>query len=317
VSYIDESCTGDRSFGIIEQGSGDMISSMTGYGEASREADGMVFTVEIRSVNNRYYKSHLRLPDPAAFLEGELEKILRDQVARGTVGYSLHMKNLSGPALFDIDEGVIQAYLRRLEGIGKSSAIPCQIDLAGLLSLPGVVQPIEPQDEWVERMRRMVMELTHEALAELKRRRLDEGRTLAEDMQGNCGVIRKHLSEIGQRKDTVIGEYHDKLQKRANELLSGGPLRLDEELLAREVAIFADRCDISEELTRLEAHIVQFEAQCRNDGSAGRRMDFISQEMLREANTIGSKASDATIGHAVIEIKCAIERIKEQVQNVE
>jgi hypothetical protein len=122
VSYIDESCTGDRSFGIIEQGSGDMISSMTGYGEASREADGMVFTVEIRSVNNRYYKSHLRLPDPAAFLEGELEKILRDQVARGTVGYSLHMKNLSGPAQFDIDEGVIQAIC----GGWKASASPAR-----------------------------------------------------------------------------------------------------------------------------------------------------------------------------------------------
>jgi uncharacterized protein (TIGR00255 family) len=294
-----------------------MISSMTGYGEASREADGMVFSVEIRSVNNRYYKSHLRLPDLAAFLEGELDKMLRDQLARGTVGYSLHMKNLSGPAMFDIDEGTIQAYLRRLEGIGKSSAIPCQVDLAGLLSLPGVVQPIEPQEEWVQRMRNTVMELTAEAMAELKRRRQEEGRTLAEDLLENCGLIRKYLDEIRQRKDAVIGEYHEKLQKRANELLSGGPLRLDEELLAREVAVFADRCDISEELTRLESHIVQFEAQCRGEGSAGRRMDFISQEMLREANTIGSKASDATIGHAVIEIKCAIERIKEQVQNVE
>lgn len=294
-----------------------MISSMTGYGEASREADGMVFTVEIRSVNNRYFKSHLRLPDLAAFLDGELEKLLRDQIARGTVGYSLHMKNLSGTALFDIDEGTIQAYLRRLEGLGANSTIPCQIDLAGLLSLPGVVQPIEPQDEWVERLRKTVVELTSEALTELKRRRLDEGRTLAADLLENCQTMRRHLGEIRQRKDAVIGEYHEKLQKRANELLSGGPLRLDEELLAREVAVFADRCDISEELTRLESHIVQFEAQCRSDGSAGRRMDFISQEMLREANTIGSKASDTTIGRAVIEIKCAIERIKEQVQNVE
>jgi len=106
--------------------------------------------------------------------------------------------------------------------------------------------------------------------------------------------MRRHLDLIRQRKDTVIGEYHEKLQRRANDLLSGGTLRIDAEILAREVAVFADRCDISEELTRLESHIQQFETQCRSEGSAGRRMEFISQEMLREANTIASKASDAT-----------------------
>jgi uncharacterized protein (TIGR00255 family) len=166
-------------------------------------------------------------------------------------------------------------------------------------------------------MRQTVLELLEEALEEMREMRLKEGQSLAEDMLGQCEVIRRCLDLIRRRKDTVIGEYHEKLQRRANELLSGGALRIDAELLAREVAVFADRCDISEELTRLESHIQQFEMQCRSEGSAGRRMEFISQEMLREANTIASKASDADISHAVIEIKCAIERIKEQVQNVE
>jgi uncharacterized protein (TIGR00255 family) len=294
-----------------------MISSMTGYGEASREADGVVYSVEIRSVNNRYFKSHIRLPDPAAYLENEIEKRIRDSLSRGTVGVSLRIKNLSGPAMFDIDETAVRGYLRRLAEIAKSGDELCRIDLSGLLSLPGVVQPVEPGEGWVEQMRRTVLELLEEALAEMKQMRQEEGRSLANDMLGHCDFIRRHLDLIRQRKDVVIGEYHEKLQRRANELLSGGSLRLDAELLAREVAIFADRCDISEELTRLESHIQQFSTQCQSEVNAGRRMEFISQEMLREANTIGSKASDADISHAVIEIKCAIERIKEQVQNVE
>ncbi len=294
-----------------------MISSMTGYGEASREADGVVYSLEIRSVNNRYFKAHIRLTDPAAFLESEIEKRIRDSLSRGTVGFSLHLKNLSGPALFDIDENAVRGYLRRLAEIAKSGDDLCRIDLSGILSLPGVVQPVEPREGWVQQMRQTVLELLDEALEGMKRMRQEEGRSLAEDMLGQCDLMRRHLELIRRRKDAVIGEYHEKLQRRANDLLSGGTLRIDAEILAREVAVFADRCDISEELTRLESHIQQFEAQCRSDGSAGRRMEFISQEMLREANTIASKASDADISHAVIEMKCAIERIKEQVQNVE
>ena len=147
--------------------------------------------------------------------------------------------------------------------------------------------------------------------------RAGEGARLVEDLMANCNVMTEKLELIRQRSPEVVKEYHDKLEKRTKELLATGQLQIDAEIIARETVIFADRCDIAEELTRLQSHIQQFSEHCQSDQNAGRKLDFISQEMLREANTIASKASDAQISQWVIDVKCAIERIKEQVQNIE
>lgn len=290
---------------------------MTGFGEAATQAEGVAYVVELRTVNNRFYKSHIRLPDMASFLENEVDQTLRDHIRRGTVNYSLRMKNVSGQAFFEINETGMQSYLSRLEGIAKASEMNCQVDLAGILSLPGIIQPVAPDEEMARQIRKTVLGLTGEALEKLVAMREQEGKSLATDLFKNCAVMTSTLAQVEQRSGVVMDEYHKKLKKRADGLLSGVGMGIDQETLAREVAIFADRCDIAEETTRLDSHLRQFVELCKGDSAAGRTLDFICQEMLREANTIASKASDAQISQWVIDIKCAIDRIKEQVQNIE
>ncbi|MCI0498384.1 MAG: YicC family protein [Planctomycetales bacterium] len=294
-----------------------MICSMTGFGQACAEVEGVVYTVEVRSVNNRYFKAQLRLPDIAAFLEGEIERLHRDAIGRGTVSYSLRMKNISGQALFDIDENTLKTYVKRLKDLLGDDDSHSRIDLASMLSLPGIVQPAIPDEAHIEKMRQVILSLTKESLAGLQQSRREEGRSLADDLLGNLDRIAAGLLTIRSRVEAVVREYHDRLKDRIDQLLAKAQLKIDENLLAREVAIFAERSDIAEECLRLAAHLKQFRECCQAGGPVGRRLDFITQEMLREANTIASKSADTAISQSVIDIKCAIDRIKEQVQNVE
>jgi uncharacterized protein (TIGR00255 family) len=290
---------------------------MTGFGQACSEVDGVVYTVEIRSVNNRYFKAQLRMPDIAAYLEGEIERIHRDAIHRGTVSFSLRMKNVSGKALFDIDENTLKAYIQRLKDLLPAEDGHSRIDLASMLSLPGIVQPVIPDEAHMQKMREVILSLTDEALEMLKQSRREEGKTVTVDLLANLDLIANRLKAIGERVGVVVQDYHQRLKDRVDQLLAKAQLKMDEAQLAREVAIYAERSDIAEEVSRLGAHLAQFRECCEKGGPVGRRLDFITQEMLREANTIGSKSSDTTINQSVIEIKCAIDRIKEQVQNVE
>lgn len=294
-----------------------MVSSMTGFGQAAAEVNGVLYTVEIRSLNNRYLKTQLRLPDIAAFLEDDLDKLHRNHFCRGSINYSLRMKNVGGQALIEIDQQALRTYMDQLTVLVGNGNGPFRVDLASLLALPGIVQPMTPDLHTLETIRQTVLDLTQQAFERLKETRREEGKLLAEDLRTHCAAIREKLNLIRQRKDAVIEEYHQRLRRRAAELLAQAQLDMDQALLAREVAIFAERSDISEELIRLETHLNHFEACLDSDEPAGRRLDFIAQELLREANTIASKASDALIAQSVIDIKCAIDRIKEQVQNIE
>ena len=294
-----------------------MICSMTGFGQACSEVDGVVYTVEIRSVNNRYFKAQIRVPDLAAYLEGEIERLSRDLIDRGTISYTLRMKNISGEAFFDIDENAVKTYVCRLSGLLDAGDGHSRIDLASMLSLPGIVQPVVPDQAHMEKMRQVILSLTSQALEVLKRSRADEGRSIAADLLDNLDRIANNLQIVRGRVDAVVQEYHARLSDRVDSLLAKAQLSIDQDLLAREVAVFADRSDVAEELSRLTAHLEQFRKCCQSGGTVGRRLDFMTQEMLREANTIASKSSDTTINQSVIEMKCAIDRIKEQVQNVE
>ena len=294
-----------------------MISSMTGFGQAGAEVDGVLYTVEVRSLNNRYLKAQMRLPDLAAFLEDDLDKLHRNLLHRGSINFSLRMKNVCGQALIDIDEQALRTYMDRLTAMIRQDSDHFRVDLAALLSLPGVVQPMTPDLQTLEKMRQTVLQLAEEAIAHLKQSRLEEGKQLTEDLKSNCRSIREKLEVIRQRKNTVVEDYHQRLRKRASDLLAQAQLDMDEALLATEVAIFAERSDISEELIRLQTHLERFVACLDDGGPAGRRLDFIAQELLREANTIASKAFDAAIAQCVIDIKCLVDRIKEQVQNIE
>jgi uncharacterized protein (TIGR00255 family) len=294
-----------------------MINSMTGYGYAEGQLNGVTYTVEIKTVNNRYFKVNMKLPETAAFLEEAVEKLLRRNLSRGTVNYVLRLKNAPVNVLFDIDETALQAIMERLNRIASSANIKCPIDIGSLLNLPGILEPASPDEEIAEQIKKTVLEISQEAIDKLKQMRAVEGTALEADLNKHCSAIKQDLDKICARSAIVLQKYAEKLKKRVNELLAGAKLKLDEETLAREVAIFAERSDISEEISRLDSHLQQLLQGCQANGQAGRRLDFISQEMLREANTIASKASDTEIIGFVVDIKCRIDRIKEQVQNIE
>jgi len=294
-----------------------MINSMTGYGEAQGQFNGTSYAVEIKTVNNRYLKTIVRLPDVAAFLEEDVEKLLRDNLLRGTVNYVLRLKNAPAGSIFDIDEDALKAILEKLTRAGSSAGGKGTIDVGNLLNLPGIIRPAIPDEGAAVQIRNVVLQISQKALDQLKQMRAAEGDFLATDLRKCCKAIEQNLDLISSRADIVLEEYAAKLRKRVDKLLARAELKLDEETLAREVAVFADRSDISEEMSRLDSHVQQFEHCCQDNNQAGRKLDFISQEMLREANTIASKASDIEITRCVVEMKCQIDRIKEQVQNAE
>lgn len=294
-----------------------MINSMTGYGEAQGQADGVSYAVEIKTVNNRYFKTIIKLPELASFLEEDIDKLLRKNISRGTINYILRLRDVSAGTLFEIDEAALKAVMEKLGRAGSSSGINPAIDIGNLLSLPGMIQSTLPDKEKAEQIRKLVLQISQEALDKLKQMRAVEGGYLQADINKCCKLIEQDLKQIRTRSSIVIREYAEKLKKRVNELLALAEIKIDEGILAREVAVFADRSDISEEIARLDSHLQQFDQCCRGNDQAGRRLDFISQEMLREANTIASKASDTDTTRYVVNIKCQIDRIKEQVQNIE
>ena len=294
-----------------------MIKSMTGYGQAQGDFNGFSYIVEIKSVNNRYLKTSVKLPDLLSFLEDDIEKLLRNNLSRGTINFVLRLKDISGNSLFEIDEKALQAISQKLNKAALSAGFGAQFDISNLLTLPGIVRPVTPDNEEIRIIKEKVLEVSNLAMEQLKEMRTVEGNFLEADLKKHCNAIAQDLQKINERSPVVIHDYAKKLRQRADMLLAEAKLKLDEETLAREVAIFADRADISEEIARLDSHVQQFLQFCQANDQAGRRLDFISQEMLREANTIASKSADGEITACVVDVKCLIERIKEQIQNVE
>jgi len=290
---------------------------MTGYGEAEGEANGVCYAVEIKTLNNRYFRSIIKLPDVVAFLEEDIEKVLRGSLSRGTVNYVLRLKNVSANVLFDIDENTLRAVIEKLGHISSSAGIKETIDIASLLSLPGIVRPVLPDKRVAGQIKKKVLDISREAIDKLMQMRAAEGAVLEADLKKHCKAIKQDIERVQARSEVVLKIYAKKLKKRVGELLLDAKLKCDDETVAREAAVFADRSDISEEVARLDSHLQQLLNVCQAKGQAGRRLEFISQEMLREANTIASKAADTEITRLVVDMKCQIDRIKEQVQNVE
>ncbi len=304
---------------------------MTGYGSASAQHDGVQFNLELRSLNNRYFKASVRLPDEIAGLEAVLESALRSRVSRGSFSLTVKVKISDAAATSAINDLALLTYLDHLETVReKVQDEAVQIDLTALLALPGVLQPKTDDDALLAKAKTIVPTLLGDALDRLIEMRTTEGKALAEDLLSQVAHIRTRIALVSERAPVVVEEYHQRLTARVDELMAKAKLKVDEKDLLREVAIYADRADISEEISRITGHLDQFTEIIQAPGNlegkgrtspegepAGRTMDFIAQEMLREANTIGSKSNDTPISRAVVEIKSRIDRIKEQVQNVE
>ncbi|MFO0974669.1 MAG: YicC/YloC family endoribonuclease [Phycisphaerae bacterium] len=294
-----------------------MILSMTGFGASERHEAGVSWRVEIRSLNNRYFKAAIKLPESLGGLETVVEKRLRDRVGRGSITFSLTMKDESPAAASEINVAALRAYADRLLSVGKSLGLNGAIDLAALVTLPGVAQARTVDANTLATFRTLVESLTDAAVSRLVEMRQVEGAALRNDLLSQCEKLRALVAQVRQRGPRVVEEYQQKLRARVNALMAANELSLKADDLIREIAIFADRSDVNEELTRLDGHLDHFAALCDVPEEAGRKLDFLAQEMLREANTVGSKANDGSIARLVVDMKTIIDRIKEQVQNVE
>ncbi len=295
---------------------------MTGYGEASDQVDGVHYALEIRSLNNRFFKGTMRLPEDISGLEAELEVLLRKKLTRGSITVTAKTRVPDVRAAHRVNDEALLVYLDHLETIHTKVAKAdhaVNIDLTALLALPGVLQPSEEEDAVLKRSRPVVLRLTEEACTKLVQMRMTEGQTLAADLDVQCDLIRQRLAQIESRAPTVADEYHKRLRSRMDELMAKAELNVAEVDLIREIAVFAERCDIREELDRTAGHLAHVKQvlAASDEEPAGRTLDFLSQEMLREANTIASKSNDVQISRAIVEVKGAIDRIKEQVQNIE
>jgi uncharacterized protein (TIGR00255 family) len=305
-----------------------MLISMTGFGSAAADDHGISCTVEIRSVNNRFFKAVIKLPDKLANLEPEVDRVLRESLIRGSIVLAVSVKDQSSAASVTINQAILKTYIDQILALQATLGTQAPIDMAALFALPGVVEAGEDSAEYLATHEELVIRLVKQAIAKLNEMRRREGAALWADLQRHLEVIRASLAKIAEIAPQVVKNYHERLRSRVNQMVSDAKLSLSDQDLLKEVALFADRADISEEITRLGGHLDQFIAVCQKPdtngasaggpgGGDGRKLDYIAQEMLREANTIASKANDSTIARLTVDIKSSIDRIKEQVQNAE
>lgn len=297
-----------------------MIHSMTGFGEARAESKGVTYRVEIRSLNNRYFKATMKLPEQFQCFEGRIDKQLRSRLGRGSVSYSLRIRDENPAAAYQMNKAVLAEYVRQLRDAVRGDRSGTTIDLARLVEIPGVVMPPDIEEAVIEEQFATVEKLTAEAVDKLIAMRGVEGQALLADLEASCNEVRNRIADVRQHAPAVVVEYQKRLHNRVQQLLDGtdgSNVELFQDAVSREVAIFAERCDVNEELSRIDSHLDQFAALCAAPEVVGRKLDFLTQELLREANTVGSKSNSAVISRHVVEIKAAIDRIKEQVQNVE
>ncbi len=294
-----------------------MIRSMTGFGQAQRQVAGAHYSVEIRSLNSRSFKGTIKLPELWSSIETDIDHLLRDRLHRGTVYFVMRMRAESSQAAYQVNTAALDSYLAQLEAVRPDQTdVKITIDMASMLLLPGVCVPPMPE-EIIEKAQADVTAMIEEAVGVLLAMRQQEGLSIVRDLTENLAIIEKQLAGIAGRVGLVVQDYQQRLKRRIEELLGVAGGTLKDADLAREVAIFAERCDVAEEISRLTNHLGQFRTAISKEDQPGRKLDFLAQEMLREANTIASKSNDSAIAQAVVEIKTAIDRIKEQVQNVE
>jgi uncharacterized protein (TIGR00255 family) len=289
---------------------------MTGFGRASATHALGAVTVEVKSVNNRFLKVSLRLPEAFAELEAELEAQIRGALARGSVYVNVAFDRGRPDVTYSLNEPLLAQWLPRLREIARKHGSR-EPELADLLVMDGAVleqaEPLQPDDA----LRAAVGTALGGALAGLREMRAREGESLARELEGRVKNVAQLAARAVSRAPQVVQEYRLKLKQRIDKLLADSGVAADEAAIAREVAMFADRCDVTEETTRLEHHCAQFLKALGANGEVGRKLDFVAQEMLREANTLASKANDAELAGMAVEMKSEIEKIKEQVQNLE
>jgi uncharacterized protein (TIGR00255 family) len=291
-----------------------MIKSMTGFGQGSAEGTNFKVRVDIRSVNNRFLDIHTRLPQELASLELTVKKQVQAALHRGRIDLTVTVEQMK-QATFEINRPLVAGYLAAIEELKQEFGLEGEISLELIAKLPGAMQVSQDSGRLDEALVAAVVAAVSQALVALTEMRLIEGQELGVEINSRLDNIEKHLPSIETEAARLPGIYREKLAKRLEDLR--GAVQVDETRMAQEAIMLADRSDISEEIVRLKSHIAQMRDVVRSDEEVGKRLDFILQEMNREANTILSKSSDISISDAAIVIKTEVEKMREQGQNVE
>ena len=290
---------------------------MTGFGRGSATGNGFAVGVEIKTVNNRYLDIHVRGPQELASLEMDIRKRVNARLSRGRVDLSVNFDRTGETASYHINQAVVSAYVDALREIQHQFNLSGDIDVSAIARLPGALS--SPRNDLTDEMVNGIESALDQALDNLEQMRNVEGLSLANEMNNRLQTIQQKLPVIESAAAGLVEAYQQRLQKRISELTSrsGQPIELDATRLAQEVAYLADRSDITEELARLRSHVEQFREALASDEEVGKRLDFLLQELNREANTVLSKSTEVSIKEAGLAIKAEIEKLREQVQNVE
>ncbi|MBW1701247.1 MAG: YicC family protein [Deltaproteobacteria bacterium] len=293
-----------------------MIKSMTAYGRGEVQQGDIVFVAEIRSVNNRFRDIILRVPKSYQILDKDLRAIISSRIRRGRVEVSIQMENNGDESPYDLELNVplVNSYLKIFDQLGEQFGLDKKIKLESLCQMRDVIL-VKPEPVDIEKVKPGFQEVLMQALDSLDLMKIKEGEAIEADFVKRLELLEGYINEVEERAPDLVEEYRSRLQNNVEHMLKD--VAVDENRMAQEVAFFAERSDITEEVVRFRSHLNQFREYLSLDDAIGRRLDFLLQEMNREVNTLGSKASDTHISRVVVEMKAELEKLREQVQNVE
>ena len=293
-----------------------MAISMTGFGRGEYKDDNYQFLVECKTINHKYADINIRLPRKLSFLEDKARILVKDYIKRGRVDLYIKLDLLGSEDVnLKFDEALATQYVSILKQIKDKFDLVDDISVMNIAKFPDVIKTEEKEDD-EDKLWSMLKVALENALLKLKEMRSEEGKKLAEDIQNRCDLLKNYIEDIEKYSYNVVIDYKEKLKNRISDMLED-PSIIDESRLAQEVAIYADKRSITYEIVRFKSHIEQLKNTVVKNESIGRKIDFLIQEMNRETNTIGSKSSDLNITNLVVEVKSELEKIREQIQNIE
>jgi uncharacterized protein (TIGR00255 family) len=294
-----------------------MLKSMTGYGGATQKHADFVLAVEVRCVNNKFLKVTSKTSEEVSFLQNEIEAPVRSVLARGSVYVTVQFEPATNANFYEIDETLLEKYLMTVKKLEGQLDCGGKVALSDLLLLPGVVHQESVSNLSTEEVRPVALATLKTALDAVVGMRIREGEELAKEFRHRGQNIRDLVRSILETYPTALQEYHVRLRERVRNLLADTDVKLSDEDLLKEIALLAERSDISEELSRMDSHLGQFEDSLDAADPVGKKLEFIVQEMFRECNTMGSKSISSELNRLVVDIKAEVTRLKEQVLNVE
>ena len=291
------------------------MKSMTGYGKGVATSDKRTVTVELKSVNGRFLEVNAKLPKSLMYIDDVVQKRIRSVISRGSVDVYFSYENLSDSAKkVNVDSALAAQYVSAAKNLRAEFRLEDDFNVTALLRTPDIISVSVPEDDR-DTVAELAAKAADDALKMLDGMRRTEGKAVQSDLSALVGNLKSYLDLAKKRTPSVVSDYKRGLTSRIKELLDG--YAVDEAKLLNEVAFFADKADINEEIQRLGSHIEQFNSICAENAPQGRRLDFLSQEMVREVNTMGSKSNDVTLTGYVVAMKNEVEKIKEQIRNVE